>query len=395
MTIKVAVIDDRREYLHALAKRLKEIKGVEVTSITEKDLLSTLDRLSLRRRVQRPDEDKESEPNEPFVIDEAEILLVDNDLAHLRGAGITSGEDVAYLARAYSTCGPIAVLNRFDHVFDLTMYDPIEGLGAVEHYLKEEDVDNAAIWGLEGSKRTGGQAFHPWHWPMLPDLLVRFQLMVEDVAAHEESITVADFLRLDDRTRDRLPREVEGQLGGPINEITLEDVCKQALESRDIQSNPQLRARIVAAKLHRWLNRRVLPIQDVFVDAPHLIPRMPSLLSSDVVSIENWDRLTRRGAIPADLGIDHLKLEPALYGKKHWFPTPVWLASEVEKLDIVEVRNPFKFTSIRYVFCEDLSRFIPRDDARPVATDIPGRFALRWIGLQNVDRYQPMRRLYL
>ena len=49
--------------------------------------------------------------------------------------------------------------------------------------------------------------------------------------------------------------------------------------------------RVAAARLGKWLERLVLPGQNVLVDAPHLVSRFPSLVAAD-----DLDETTRLGA---------------------------------------------------------------------------------------------------
>lgn len=62
------------------------------------------------------------EQNGTNPLDNVDVLMVDFDLFETQG--VTNADQVAYLARCFTTCGIIVVMNRFSHnPFDLTLKD--------------------------------------------------------------------------------------------------------------------------------------------------------------------------------------------------------------------------------------------------------------------------------
>jgi hypothetical protein len=153
-------------------------------------------------------------------------------------------------------------------------------------------------------------------------------------------------------------------------------------------------ARVSAARISKWLERLVLPGQDILVDAPHLVSRYPSLMTGDVMDIETWNR-TARLVSHEDLGLRTDLIEPFRLKKDHWLSRPVWFWDEVRECqDILEVREPWKMERPNWVFCEDASRFY-EEGCREFIADVASPFARRFVkNFEGVD-YRPKVRFSL
>src|SRR4051812_38583181 len=82
----------------------------------------------------------------------------------------------------------------------------------------------------------------------------------------------------------RMPRSAVGYLeraGEEDVRTTLDELARGArlgLRRGDEATSKQAVARIAAARTAKWLTRVVLPLQDVLIDAPHLVSRNAALL---------------------------------------------------------------------------------------------------------------------
>ena len=94
----------------------------------------------------------------------------------------------------------------------------------------------------------------------------------------------------------------------------------------DIPKDDQFRPIVVLSPIFKWLERVVLPGQEILVDAPHLISRFPSLLTCDTPDINDWNQADWQDA-PANLPayrepLHHLSIEA------HWPASPARLATK-------------------------------------------------------------------
>lgn len=141
--------------------------------------------------------------------------------------------------------------------------------------------------------------------------------------------------------------------------------------------------RIAVFGLRRWLDRQVLPAQNVFVDRPHLLQRQPRLaLERDVLKMwhvtRTWCEEPDPAAVPESTST-----------ASRWLGRPVWRWAERAS---DPPRGP-RFLPTDPVFCEDTSGFVLADAARDFVTDLPGTFQQRFIAHVDGVDYHPRRRL--
>jgi hypothetical protein len=133
--------------------------------------------------------------------------------------------------------------------------------------------------------------------------------------------------------------------------------------------------RVAAARLSKWLERLVLPGQNILIDAPHLVSRFPSL-----AVVEHWDETTRLGP-DASTGLNDERLSAHRFTANTWLSRPAWLWPTVsEDRSIDEVRDPFSPVKLTEFFTEDSSVFRDPSWCRPFAADVEPfsrRFATR------------------
>ncbi len=153
-------------------------------------------------------------------------------------------------------------------------------------------------------------------------------------------------------------------------------------------------ARVGAARISKWLERLVLPGQDILIDAPHLISRYPSLLGGAAEDIGAWNRAAHLTNY-SELGLTTEIIERFRVKKDHWLSRPVWFWDELRECEeIKEVKEPWTVERPDWAFCEDASRFC-REGYREFIADMESPFTRRFAsGFKGID-YQPAYRFYL
>ncbi len=181
-------------------------------------------------------------------------------------------------------------------------------------------------------------------------------------------------------------------------EATFEDFVRESslgLRPRDEVWTPHVAARIAVARLSKWLERAVLPDQNILVDAPHLISRFPSLMGEPYTD-EHWNAACQLLAPVEDLGIDIEKLRAHQFLAKDWLSRPAWLWPDVASdLDIQEVQDPWALRPDQLVFCEDVSHFRRRRQASEFVAEVAPEFARRYVQRLKQVSYQPTVRLLM
>ena len=202
------------------------------------------------------------------------------------GKGLVTGERVSYLARCFSECAFIIGVNQFgENPFDLTLRGHLESYADLN--VGSVQLDNVGLWSDEK------KGFRPWYWPVVPCSAESSRQRVRDVREHiDEPISKA--LGLESIMR-AIPRSALGFLGKAPKNCTFRDFVLKSGNGikgkyRNIGENAI--ANIAAARISKWLERLVLPGQDILVDAPHLVYRYPSLLQGDREAIDTWNRTT-------------------------------------------------------------------------------------------------------
>jgi len=338
-------------------------------------------------------------------LDNVDILIVDNELRELFNEGIfTSADEVAYMARCFSTCGLIVVMNRiannpFDLTLNLSFQGQFESFSDLE--IGQTQLSSKALWGV------GNEAFHPWYWPVLPKWSDEFEKRLVDVKdALRNNPSILEFFGLED-VKEWMPRNILQGLGIG-REYTFLEFLKTssfALSSKDraiLKGRNELDettienfVRVVAARLSKWLEWKLLPEMDILVDAPHLISRFPSLLEGDHQSDEVWQAT----AVRHTEEVPNLKIEllrETQFSKPHWLTRPAWYWRKVMNDErIPDVREPWNIEYIPFVFCEDTSSFIPEQQAALFRAAVESPFSNRFVEqLTGVD-YLPPQRLAL
>jgi hypothetical protein len=379
---RIVIFDDEDGPRQAWGEKIRSVVAAgefQVDVVGNGDFKAALQVLQSRRAAAR----KRLElSDEPTLFDTAGILFVDYDLFNLH----ETGEEVAYLARCFSKCGIIVAVNQFareGYTFDLTLQGHPESFADLN--LLAEQIFEPGLWS------TPWGEFRPWFWPMLPKAVEAFERRVQEVEKNLDE-RILSFLEIPAEVVKILPLDV-------VEFITSEDATFRsfvresgmALRSKkdEIISERGI-ARIAAARLSKWLERLVLPGQNILVDAAHLLERYPSLFLADAPeALVGWERSHDLLAPGAEI-MDVAKLEPFRFKKEAWLSRTAWYWPQVSGCEkIKEVANPWE-PRTRLAFCEDTSRFIHPDDAEEgeFVAKVESPFVRRFVSKRD-PRYGP------
>ncbi len=403
---KIRILDDepnKRESFRKLVLEARVPSEYDIKLIGPEEVKASFGAMLARQSEFRKHGYWTTEKPSDMPLDGVDILIVDNELREFfQEIGIfTSADEVAYMARCFSTCKLILIVNRTTpNPFDLT--GNASYLGQFEAFsdleIGQAQLSSRALWG------TGEDVFHPWYWFVLPRWIEEFDRRLQDAeTALRTDADVLTFFGLEG-VKEWLPRRVLQTLGDgrlyTFREFVLTSSFALSPRDRAHFENQMLEetsiknlAPIVAARLWKWLEVQVLPELDIFVDAPHLVMRFPSLLEGDHSNIEAWSAV----AVRHSDGVPNMKmelLEAHCFSRKHWLSRPAWYWRTVmNDKTIPDVREPWNIEYVSVAFCEDTSLFAQEEEAKPYRTAVDSPFGLRNIKkLDNVD-YQPLQRL--
>lgn len=315
------------------------------------------------------------------VFDSADVLVVDFNLFQLDRSSIVSGEDVAYLARCFSTCGFIVGVNQDATArwYDLDMVghpDAFTDLSVgADHLFSPE------LWVPSASRG----AFSPWHWSCVPTAAAALNQCFELTRADQK---VFDLLNFAPERVNLLPRDVLSRVQLPncataVSDVTIEEVVRRSpLGLRLNESpDPDQIARIGAARLRKWLNGEVVAREDLLVDPPHLLRRLPGLAANPASWAAPYSPDGTSPALNAVAG-----LEEYAQASGSWLDRPVWWWPPLASSALGDrLRDSDDATQSSLVFCEDSSRFVERSLARPFVSRVGGPFSQRWVEIPRAE----------
>jgi hypothetical protein len=382
---RILICDDeqgRREQWKTDLEQL--LDGECAVELLTDDFVTELETLKNRELAarERP-EDRDADCR----FDAAEILIVDYDLVHFEGTGWVTGENVAYLARCYSTCDVIVGVNLTGqpNPFDLTLVDHLDSFADVN--IGSDQLTSPALWGHE---RTG---LSPWSWPSLPALVDAHRERVDAIGDGSSRLLQALGLAGVGMSRHALALIEARPERDPPNGWDPANARNPTFAEFVLHSELGLRgadrpqhgtiARVAAARATKWLSTAVLPAQDVLIDAPHLAQRNPLLLRRDHSDEEAWQQTTIRGDLSGGLtdAIDTHRYAKRLL----WTDRPLWHWAPLSgDTALPGVAEPWQRPVPRFVFCEDVSRFLPPEHARDfIIDDIPTSLPTRYVAKQG------------
>jgi len=385
----ILIYDDERKFQGNLRSRLAFLEtAFDIKTPGSKEFKEWMEVLANRQREFR---ETGTWSGETMLLDEVAIFVVDYDLFDT--ISFLNADDVAYLARCFSKCGLIVEVNHYGHnPFDLTLRGHPQSFADLS--IGEEQLGVLGLWGEDGA------GFRPWHWPILPDYLNTFEKKIRDVEdGLQANAPICEVIGFTADMFTLLPRSTGEFIGGnPAETRFVEFVVDSGsgLRRKDARVrniDEEIVARVGAARVSKWLERFVLPGQDILVDVPHLVSRYPSLLSGNRADVETWNK-TARLVCHEELGLSTEVIERFRLKKEHWVSRPTWFWRELRECEeIEEVREPWTIERPNWMFCEDASRFC--EEYTEFVADVESPFTRRFVSrFEGVD-YQPVYRFSL
>ena len=411
--MKILVCDDERSKGEKTRKAIAAGTDRETRLLAGDELAKHIASLFDRAATMvKPDSTTPSTQSE-FESDEYDIAILDNNLSelHIRGARHTA-ESIAGYARAFGKIPYIVSLNKNPHVdFDLRHlvgdYQTHADLA-----LNDKHLPITALW-------TGisvNDQFRPWYWPSLQDVAIRRRRQIAFVKKHlDDSILSA--LGLPKSAADRLSLHALGALypeARSASRATFRKFFVASCRSLPIRRERELLARsitskddpvcdivcrVVAGELDRWIRRDLFAPQDVLVDLPHLLMRMPFLLGAKARRLQAWNDVVAATEPPYGLStaLYRSHLRDARFREDAWVKSPCFwwtILKSDRELSSRFARNRQRWASA--VFCEDLSRFkeygADEDGPSEFAAEVEGTWARRHVEIVGSWSYTPKSR---
>lgn len=398
--LKIRIHDDEQDRAHKWCSDLKALVGAEpdVDVLSSEDIAGWLTQL-VERRLGWREMGQLGDQEGPF--DDIDVLVIDFDLLNTSSQDlplpIATGEQVAYLVRCFSACKYIIGMNLPTYAgngYDLTLRGHLESYADLN--IASEQLANPGLW----TEQFAG--YRPWHWPIVPDYLLTWEERVKDAREGLDN-PVYEVLGLPEQLFEQLPRSIGEFLGPNCESVTVREFAlasRNGLMPKDSppkgQPDPNVLARIAAARLSKWIERRLLPGQDILIDAPHLIERFPSLLGEDRQAMAKWNEAIRLGHRESSV-IGRDLIGEFAFAKHHWVSRPVWLWRDIRENEAIrEIREPWQIQTPKWVFCEDASRFC--DEFVEFRAELESPYSSRYIRSdQSSDKvsvdYRPKSRL--
>ncbi|WP_223526699.1 hypothetical protein [Pseudomonas sp. BF-B-26] len=378
--MKILILDDETGRAKSWKNRIESYGDFDVFVPETSEVSNIIADLHTKRLESRKHQYQPSS-----VFDGYDLIMVDYDLLGLEsvagGSAWSTGAEVAYAGRLMCDVGPIVVINQYGtNSFDLTMSRTTSSYADLD--VGSEQVAENSLWCASGF--TG---FRPWHWPNLIAEKTRYSQMHEYVLENLDApITqVLGFDVSEVESPRFIGHEILGYLGIESTEaVTFRQLLTQRRDIRifnvlekdlPLLNNMDDRSlsRVCSVVVSHWLEKIVLPSQEVIADLPHLAPQLPWVLS-DYTEEGNWAGLCDLAgevAIPASL--EAYRFKPSFM-----FSRPVFWAEEV-KVGL-EGQGEFdihQMPSLR--FCEDISSFVQAAEAKNFPSDLLSFDKERWV----------------
>lgn len=281
--MKIVVCDDEPDMALEWVASINDLKldGAAIVSMEqpEQEVARLVERKIAVKAGGNPD-------TIPSVFDGIDVLVIDYDLVLLNHDGSrTTGEGIARLARTYSRCGAIIVMNQFKGPqFDLGMRGHIESFADVN--IDAELVDRKSLWMM--SEAVVGE-FHPTTWTPTSELLQSVRGFVAKLTDVGLDAAAMPLLGLEGEALVNLSDSAYGfisltaETSDELAAVTIRDFLNRSLDDEIVTSlektNVELLVSFAGFRLAKWLDRAVLRPMDVLIDTAHLIDRFPFLLA--------------------------------------------------------------------------------------------------------------------
>lgn len=392
------IYDNEEDFKSKLKSALEALPVVaerfKIISVSEQEFQDAVRKL-VDRQLQVRENHRWSDDN--IFLDDADIFVIDFDLLTRRSDATSindislTGERVSYLARCFSACRLIIGINQFPLIdFDLTLKGHLDSFADLN--ITDRCLSNPGLWG------EAATVFRPWYWPNLIRYINDFEARVHDTLDGLDT-PIYQVVGIPKEIFENLPRSVGSFLGKQPLEVTPRTFALESgngLRRKDEKLiAPEALSRLAASRISKWIERWMLPGQDILVDAPHLVSRFPSLLKGDIGQIETWNKSAILAEVDA-LGLKSDVIEDSRLSKSHWISRPVWFWDKIRELETIdEVREPWKIVFPNWAFCEDISKFEAKECTSEFVAEVGSPYSRRFLKKIEGFQYNPLYRLSL
>ncbi len=393
MTYSVLICDDDPETGAELVEKVRRVAPQRDYSVLDapdnKDTQCAIKELLVRQGLTPSQQQDKS----PCLFDKAEILVLDYDLLHVdKDNARHTGESLARLARMFSNAEVVVVYNQFQGVhFDLSLRGHLSSHADLN--LDACLLDTPGLWA-----DPPWDGFRPWHWQTLHRAVETQNARRQLVAEHFDEAIVdvlgmreEDLLGLSDTAVGFIApdaRDWEGVRTHTFKSFA-QSLGNGKRTSKLLALDAEAACRFAAARIGKWLERRILGPQNVLIDLPHLIQRFPFLLEDDLANPAIWTA--------AVCGGEEVKRRVP---KGCWFEPvglsrpAVWSARLEEHKGIRERRASFDYSLVPpLVFLEDMSAFGQLQEATQFRAGHHNVYDRRFAQCVAGKVYTPQRRL--
>lgn len=388
--LRILIVDDEPDRSRDWAAKIDAFgfPGATVTALDIEAARVVMRAADSRRRRARDKADPFS-ADAPCDLDTVDILIVDYDLQELLAVGEWStGLQVATLARALTRVKLIVLVNQFGtNAFDLTLSKAAQSHADFD--VGSGQLLNPALW-----DRSRVDGYAPWAWS---DGILRAPARMEAtlqwlmprlndpvLTTLGFTSTVVDTSNAETYLAKELWQECLDDPNHSFRQLVSESEFLTLKDRLAIAAFDEPCARVAAALVSHWLDRWVIPANEVLIDLPHLASSYPWLLAKKE-ELGCWQQATSLyGGFDALLaGVRKHEFAPG-------FPLArpvVWKRKVVQDVDLAEP-NGFTYDGFPdLVFCEDTSSFHEFADARPFSCRLPGSDSQRFVA--NPDKVEP------
>ena len=374
---------------------------------------------------------EKSELEDTAFDDDIDLVILDNNLAGLRTEGTRlTAEAVAGYIRAFTSASYIVSVNKNpEYDFDLR-YLIGDYSTRTDLAVNADHLSNPALWTRERSDAKNG--FLPWYWPRLLDAGMNRRTKIEFVERRLSKV-ITEVLGISTQNYRYLSRQARSILSqaeetrrsaqnsnnakgetATLYELflasnrslpsTKERRALLDMRNKDIGCVETIVARTVAADLDLWLRRDIFGPQEVLVDIPHLLMRMPFLLGNATNDIDCWNSALDAAKEGPPFGLDQALFDE--YLKDEVFdaidtdssPYLWWThLRENDELNALFSKGNSIWADV--VFCEDRSKFIPIGESESAGgpLEFVAQFESSWnrryVAFMKGVRYAPKSRL--
>lgn len=375
-SLRVLIYEDHPQAAKGWADSIESVYCDAKVGVASKDDFQSLLGLINRRRAEWRKSDTDGSMLEPHDADSADVIVVDYDLFDYSDTGDTTGNRLAYLLRCFTRCGFIIILNEFrPNTFDLSLGNPSGPEHFADLHVGAEQIGNPGLW------NAAVCGYRPWSWPVVPITARQFKQCVDDV--HENLDTpILEFFGMENLIH-WLPERAWEFLSGrqEVQEVTFRALVESAhsgISIKDKLISEQV-TRVATARIRTLLNSVILPDQNLLVDAPHLVSRFPSLITEGQDDPHIWNMMCN----PIGQGIEDLLvdgLEGHKFKEPHWLWRPAWYWPNINRDESIdEVRDPWMKKELDWVFCENISRFVPLEFTQDFRALVSPPFIRRFV----------------